>query len=106
MYVLFKHLFQGHILPFFFREKIFDKIRDHLGPENSENVKKLVRRARHRYERPSVLRADMNAKHHQPHRQSMLILIESFYFIVMLFFFLLNERSSCITESDVCQNCF
>ena len=44
-----------------FREKLFNKVLAHL-PINDDH-KKVVRRARHRYERPSALQAEMNAKH-------------------------------------------
>jgi len=56
-----------------FREKILNKLLVLATSQDHQNDKKLVRKARHRYERPSELRADMNIKHHRAHDQSTLI---------------------------------
>lgn len=42
-------------------------------PEEHENVKKFIRKARHRYERPSIIHANNEKRHHRAHGQSMLI---------------------------------
>ncbi len=52
-----------------------EKLFVHLSPQDHQNDNRIVRKARHRYERPLVLHADMNIKHHRAHGQSMLIII-------------------------------
>lgn len=47
----------------------------HLPDRVHDNAKKVVRKARHRYERPSVLLHDMNAKHNRNHHKSRKILM-------------------------------
>ncbi len=47
--------------------KLFTPLQDH------QNDKKVVRRCRHRYERPSIFHGNMNIQHHRAHRDRTLI---------------------------------
>jgi hypothetical protein len=54
-------------------------------PQDHENGKKIVFKARHRYERPSVLHGDKDKKHHGAHGQSKYVNMHRFYSIKLFF---------------------
>lgn len=66
MCVLIQHYFKV-IIAVAFREKLLVKVLAHLPIVERRDEKKLARRARHRYERPSAVQAGMNRKHNHPH---------------------------------------
>ena len=60
---MFQHYFKGNFGRF--REKILGKLLIHKPADEQRNNKVVVRRARHRYERPCIVQAEMNAKHNR-----------------------------------------
>ncbi len=54
-------------------------------PQDHENDKKVFFKARHRYERPSVLHADKDKKHHGAHGLSKYVNTHLFYSIQLFF---------------------
>ncbi len=71
-----------------FRDKILGKLLVHTPQEDRRNDRHGVRKARHRYERPSALQADMNMKHNRSHAQSTMINTSFFEFNKIFFVFI------------------